>query len=44
MCQEQDHGHVERKEEDWMKKCLRMNVTGVVDRGAPSERVVSRET
>ena len=28
-------GHVERKEEnDWVKKCTRMNVTGVVDRGA----------
>ena len=29
-------GHVERKEEnDWVKKCTRMNVTGVVGRGAP---------
>ena len=29
-------GHVEQKEEnDWVKKCTRMNVTGVVDRGAP---------
>ena len=28
-------GHVERKEEnDWVKKCIRMNVTGVVGRGA----------
>ena len=29
-------GHVERKEENnWVKKCTRMNVIGVVDRGAP---------
>ena len=29
-------GHVERKEEnDWVKKCTRMNVTGVMGRGAP---------
>ena len=29
-------GHVERKEEnDLVKKCTRMNVTGVVGRGAP---------
>ena len=29
-------GHVERKNEnDWVKKCTRMNVTGVVGRGAP---------
>ena len=29
-------GHVERKEENnWVKKCTRMNVTGVGDRGAP---------
>ena len=29
-------GHVERKEEnDWIKKCTRMNVTGVVGRDAP---------
>ena len=29
-------GHVEQKEEnDWVKKCTRMNVTGVVGRGAP---------
>ena len=28
-------GHVERKEEnDWVKKCTRMKVTGVVERGA----------
>ena len=29
-------GHVERKEEyDWVKKCTRINVTGVVNIGAP---------
>ena len=29
-------GHVEQKEgNDWVKKCTRMNVTGMVDRGAP---------
>ena len=29
-------GHVERKEENnWVKKCTRMNVIGVVNRGAP---------
>ena len=29
-------GHVERREEnDWVKKCTRMNVTGLVGRGAP---------
>ena len=29
-------GHVEQKEEnDWVKKCALMNVTGVVGRGAP---------
>ena len=29
-------GHVERKEENnWVKKCTRMNVTGVVERSAP---------
>ena len=29
-------GHVEQKEEnDWVKKCTRMNVTGMVGRGTP---------
>ena len=33
-------GHVERKEENnWVKKCTRMNVIGVVDRGAPRKNV-----
>ena len=43
MCWEQDPEsevemvrHVEQKEEnDWVKKCTRMNVTGVMGRGAP---------
>ena len=36
-------GHVERKEEnDWVKKCTRMNVTGVVDRDAPRKTWRSR--
>ena len=31
-------GHVEWKEEnDWVRKCTRMNVIGVVGRGAPRE-------
>ena len=33
-------GHVERKEENnWVKKCTRMNVIGVVDRGCSEENV-----
>ena len=29
-------GHVERKEENnWVQKCTRMNLIGVVNRGAP---------